>query len=127
MLGDQRRKLVVMNKCAISFSGCGETRWHLDALLRKSRRHLAQSSIFAANGRHVGDSDFLEPQDQFLWHGFPPAWAWRQASCRLDRLVLVETISGREVRVIKYGPYARVTQEDPLIRAPWEVLEGFDF
>src|SRR3546814_6538296 len=87
MLGDQRRKLVVMNKCAISFSGCGETRWHLDALLRKSRRHLAQRRIFAANGRHVGDGDFLEPQDQWLGHGFPPAWAWRQASCRLDRLV----------------------------------------
>src|SRR3546814_19430789 len=34
MLGDQRRKLVVMNKCAIRFSGCGETRWHLAALLR---------------------------------------------------------------------------------------------
>src|SRR3546814_9693518 len=66
MLGDQRRKLVVMNKCAISFSGCGETRWHLDALLRKSRRHLAQRRIFAANGRHVGDGDFLEPQDQWL-------------------------------------------------------------
>src|SRR3546814_1413437 len=68
-----------MNKCAISFSGCGETRWHLDALLRKSRRHLAQRRIFAANGRHVGDGDFLEPQDQWLGHGFPPAWAWRQA------------------------------------------------
>src|SRR3546814_315514 len=84
MLGDQRRKLVVMNKCAISFSGCGETRWHLDALLRKSRRHLAQRRIFAANGRHVGDGDFLEPQDQWLGPGFPPAWAWRPASCRLS-------------------------------------------
>src|SRR3546814_11809382 len=100
MLGDQRRKLVVMNKCAISFSGCGETRWHLDALLRKSRRHLAQRRIFAANGRHVGDGDFLEPQDQWLGHGFPPAWAWRQASCRLDRLFFGATIVGTEVRVI---------------------------
>src|SRR3546814_6880208 len=87
MLGDQRRKLVVMNKCAISFSGCGETRWLLDALLRKSRRHLAQRRIFTANGRHVGDGGFLDPQDQWIRHRFPPAWAWRQATCRLDRLV----------------------------------------
>src|SRR3546814_7469538 len=63
MLGDQRRKLVVMNKCAISFSGCGETRWHLDALLRKRRRHIDQRRIFAANAPQVGDGDFLEPQE----------------------------------------------------------------
>src|SRR3546814_6160239 len=37
--GDQRRKMVVMNKCGISFSGCGETRTHRDAHLRKSRSH----------------------------------------------------------------------------------------
>src|SRR3546814_2796303 len=94
MLGVQRRKLVVMNKCAISFSGCGETRWHLDALVRKSRRHLAQRRIFAANGRDGGAGDFPEPQDQWLGHGFPPAWAWRQASGRLDRLVFGATMAG---------------------------------
>src|SRR3546814_13071990 len=102
IFGYQRRKLVVMNKCAISFSGCGETRWHLDALWRKSRRHLAQRRIFAAPGRHVGDGAFLEPQDQWRGPGFHPPCAWLPAICLSDRLFYLRSPMGRR-RVYKAG------------------------
>src|SRR3546814_16996487 len=95
-----RRWMMFMNNGAISCYGFCETQWSLEALWRGRRRHVAQGRIRAANGRHVGDGDARERQDQWLGHGFPPAWAWRQASCRLDRLVFGATIAGQEVRVI---------------------------
>src|SRR3546814_20450954 len=70
MLGDQRRKLVVMNKCQISLSGCRETRWHLDGLVRKSSRTFASRAIFSFKRRTVSECDFLEPTDESTGTGF---------------------------------------------------------